>query len=53
MPTDGKSEIKTTYFKNKKREEEEPYDYMIKIIIIGDSGVGKTNIISRYCAKSG
>lgn len=26
---------------------------MVKIIIVGDSGVGKTNIISRYCAEEG
>lgn len=26
---------------------------MIKIIIVGDSGVGKTNIISRYCGAEG
>ena len=26
---------------------------MIKIIIVGDSGVGKTNIISRYCGVDG
>mgnify|MGYP003431445915 FL=1 len=26
---------------------------MVKIIIVGDSGVGKTNIISRFCAKEG
>ena len=25
------------------------YDYMIKLIIIGDSGVGKTNILTRFC----
>ena len=25
------------------------YDYMAKIIIIGDSGVGKTNFITRLC----
>ena len=25
------------------------YDYMAKIIIIGDSGVGKTNFITRFC----
>lgn len=25
------------------------YDYMVKLIIIGDSGVGKTNILTRFC----
>lgn len=25
------------------------YDFMIKVIIIGDSGVGKTNLITRFC----
>ena len=25
------------------------YDYMAKVIIIGDSGVGKTNYITRLC----
>lgn len=28
--------------------EDDGVDYLLKIIIIGDSGVGKTNIISRY-----
>jgi len=27
---------------------QEPYDYVQKIIIIGDSGVGKSNILLRY-----
>jgi small GTP-binding protein len=27
---------------------EEPFDYLMKIIIIGDSGVGKSNILLRY-----
>lgn len=25
------------------------YDYLAKILIIGDSGVGKTNILLRFC----
>ena len=28
--------------------EQEPFDYLQKIIIIGDSGVGKSNILLRY-----
>lgn len=24
-------------------------DYIVKIVIIGDSGVGKTNILVRFC----
>lgn len=24
------------------------YDYLFKIVLIGDSGVGKSNILSRY-----
>lgn len=27
---------------------DEPFDYVQKIIIIGDSGVGKSNILLRY-----
>ena len=27
----------------------EEYDYVLKIIMVGDSGVGKSSIFSRYC----
>lgn len=30
---------------------EEVYDYLFKIIIIGDSGVGKSNLLLRYTVK--
>ena len=26
------------------------YDFLAKVIIIGDSGVGKTNILTKYCS---
>ena len=28
---------------------EADYDWLVKILIIGDSGVGKTNILLRWC----
>lgn len=27
---------------------EQEYDYLFKIVLIGDSGVGKSNILSRF-----
>ena len=27
---------------------EDSYDYLFKIVLIGDSGVGKSNLLSRY-----
>jgi GTPase SAR1 family protein len=31
-------------------EKEKPKNsYLVKIIVIGDSGVGKTNLITRFC----
>ena len=32
--------------------EEEDYDMIFKIITVGDSGVGKTNLISRYSSNN-
>ena len=31
-------------------KEEEVFDFLQKIVIIGDSGVGKSNILLRYAA---
>ena len=28
--------------------DEEEFDYLFKIVIIGDSGVGKTNLLNKY-----
>lgn len=29
-------------------EDQEHYDYLFKIVLIGDSGVGKSNLLLRY-----
>jgi Ras-related protein Rab-8A len=31
-----------------RKKEEEKYDYLVKVVIIGDTAVGKTNILLRY-----
>ena len=45
-------EIWLNYFLNfriiKKMSSKEPYDFIFKVIIIGDTGVGKTNMILRF-----
>lgn len=33
------------------KKKEESYDYLVKLIIIGDSGVGKTNILMKFCEQ--
>lgn len=31
---------------------EQGYDYLIKLLIVGDSGVGKTNMLLRFCSDN-
>jgi len=28
------------------------YDYLIKLLVIGDSGVGKTNMLLKFCENN-
>lgn len=31
------------------RQKDNEYDWIFKLLIIGDSGVGKTNLLLRFC----
>ncbi len=35
--------------KKVQKAKSDKYDFMAKVIIIGDSGIGKTNLITRFC----
>jgi Ras-related protein Rab-8A len=35
--------------RRKNNKSDSSHDLILKVIIIGDSGVGKTNILTRYC----
>jgi small GTP-binding protein len=32
--------------------EDEDYDVLMKIIVVGDSGVGKTNLVNRFTQQT-
>lgn len=34
---------------NEAKHMNEPYDYFVKLIIIGDSAVGKTSLMMKFC----
>jgi GTPase SAR1 family protein len=34
-----------------KKPQSDKYDYMAKVVILGDSAVGKTNIMLRYTSQ--
>jgi GTPase SAR1 family protein len=34
-----------------KKPQAEKYEYMAKVVILGDSAVGKTNILLRYTSQ--
>ena len=31
-----------------KKAQQEKYDYLFKVVVVGDSGVGKSNLLSRF-----
>ena len=37
---------------NRSNDDKAPYDYLAKVLIIGDSTVGKTCLLTRFCEGS-
>lgn len=42
-----KIRIISNFYKNSMEGKKQ--EYLVKVIVIGDSGVGKTNLITRFC----
>ena len=46
--TSKQEHIRTTHAMNRGLKHQESYDYLFKIVLTGDSGVGKSNLLSRF-----
>jgi Ras-related protein Rab-8A len=45
------SPTKTNRRRNNKKQKQQPYDQLVKILLLGDSGVGKTCLLTRFADK--